>query len=163
MTILLLQEKRIRRMDKSTIYTIGVYGFSECDFFDKLISNKIDIFCDIRLRRGMRGSKYSFVNSKYLQKKLDTLGIQYIHSKELAPSKETRQFQKDDDIESKKSKRERILLSDLFIEKYHDSCISHFNFDEFVEKYLSGSAKIIFFCVEKSPLACHRSIVAKPY
>ena len=49
-------------------YTIGVYGKTETDFFTSLINKEIDLFCDIRQRRGVRGKKYSFVNSLKLQK-----------------------------------------------------------------------------------------------
>ena len=42
------------------IYTIGVYGKTEDEFFDALVENEIELFIDIRARRGMRGSKYSF-------------------------------------------------------------------------------------------------------
>ena len=45
------------------IYTIGVYGSSEEEFFGKLTESKIDLFCDIRQRRGVRGRQYAFVNS----------------------------------------------------------------------------------------------------
>ena len=47
------------------IFTIGVYNSSETHFFDKLKNNHIDVFCDIRQRRGVRGRKYAFVNSLY--------------------------------------------------------------------------------------------------
>ncbi len=50
-------------------FTIGVYNSSEKEFFDKLLENNIDTFCDIRQRRGVRGAKYSFVNSNRLQQK----------------------------------------------------------------------------------------------
>ena len=53
-----------------TIYTMGVFGSTEQQFFEKLTENKIDIFCDIRQRRGVRGREYAFVNSNYLQRKL---------------------------------------------------------------------------------------------
>ena len=52
------------------IYTIGVYGLSEKEFFQKIIDNNIDTFCDIRLRRAVRGAQYAFANSQRLQKKL---------------------------------------------------------------------------------------------
>ena len=61
------------------IYTIGVYGSSEEEFFGKLTESQIDLFCDIRQRRGVRGRQYSFVNSNHLQKKLSDLGIGYLY------------------------------------------------------------------------------------
>ena len=41
-------------MNKPKIYTIGVYGWTEEDFFNKLQEKNIDLFVDIRFRRGMR-------------------------------------------------------------------------------------------------------------
>jgi len=67
----------------TTIVTIGVYGFDEQSFFGALQDAKIDTFCDIRLRRGMRGSLYAFANSEYLQRRLRKLEIRYLHLKEL--------------------------------------------------------------------------------
>ena len=75
-------------------YTIGVYNLTEELFFEKLTSNNIDIFCDIRQRRGVRGAKYKFVNSIWLQKKLNNLNIKYLYIKELAPTVDIRNIQK---------------------------------------------------------------------
>lgn len=41
---------------KPTIVTIGVYGFDEQSFFQALQDAQIDTLCDIRARRGVRGS-----------------------------------------------------------------------------------------------------------
>ena len=49
------------------VFTIGVYGSTENSFFEKLAQSRIDLFCDIRQRRGVRGSQYKYVNSNYLQ------------------------------------------------------------------------------------------------
>ena len=68
------------------IFTIGVYASTELLFFKKLAENKIDTFCDIRQRRGVRGREYAFVNSTYLQQKLKVTGIQYTHILSLAPT-----------------------------------------------------------------------------
>lgn len=35
------------------IYTIGVYNSTEESFFKKLQDNNIELFCDIRQRRGV--------------------------------------------------------------------------------------------------------------
>ena len=78
------------------IYTIGVYNSTEQQFFSKLIDNNIDTFCDIRQRRGVRGSEYAFVNSNYLQTKLKELDIKYAHILDLAPTSEIREKQKID-------------------------------------------------------------------
>lgn len=36
------------------IFTIGVYNSTEESYFGKLMDAKIDLFCDIRQRRGVR-------------------------------------------------------------------------------------------------------------
>jgi hypothetical protein len=38
------------------IVTIGVYGWVEEDFFRALVDVRVDLFCDLRARRGVRGS-----------------------------------------------------------------------------------------------------------
>ncbi|MBK6496895.1 MAG: hypothetical protein IPG00_01480 [Saprospiraceae bacterium] len=50
-------------------FTIGVYNSTEQVYFDKLTENRIDTFCDIRQRRGVRGANYAFVNRNRLQEK----------------------------------------------------------------------------------------------
>lgn len=141
-------------------YTIGVYNSNEEDFFNKLISEKIDVFCDIRQRRGVRGAKYSFVNSKKLQRKLNDLGIRYIHNRELAPTKEIRNLQKQADLNNQEFKRERKALGKVFIKEYENRIITAFNFNEFIDNLnILNAKKIVLFCVEEKHQACHRSLV----
>jgi len=47
----------------TTLYTIGIYGFSEAEFFHRLVEAGIGTFIDIRRRRGVRGQEYSFANA----------------------------------------------------------------------------------------------------
>lgn len=139
---------------------MGVYGFTEAAFFQALVNAKVDTFCDIRLRRGMRGKIYSFVNSKYLQNRLMQLGIKYIHVKELAPNKETRNKQKIADKKTGYKKNSRITLSQEFIQAYKNQCLNNFQVNDFLKKIGEKANGILLFCVEKEPNACHRSIVA---
>lgn len=141
--------------------TIGVYNSTEKEFFDKLLDNNIDTFCDIRQRRGVRGSKYSFVNSKMLQSKLRDLGINYFHFLDLAPTKEIRELQKLADLNNQQLKRDRKALGPIFVKEYQDQILTNFNFNDFLyELKKLGSNNVALFCVEESPNACHRSIVA---
>ncbi|WP_166967332.1 DUF488 domain-containing protein [Yeosuana marina] len=143
-------------------YTIGVYNSNEKEFFDKLITNKIDVFCDIRQRRGVRGSKYSFVNSNKLQSKLQDSGIKYFHFLGLAPNKEIRELQKLADLNNHELKRDRKTLGQVFIKEYKNQVVNHFNFVEFLEELKKANANnIVLFCVEESYKACHRSLVAE--
>ncbi|MFZ4412023.1 MAG: DUF488 family protein [Bacteroidales bacterium] len=141
-------------------YTIGVYNSTEKDFFEKLIHNDIDTFFDIRQRRGVRGAKYSFVNSKKLQFKLNELGIKYYYTQELAPTTEIREKQKEIDQKNSILKKERNKLGNAFIFEYENLIIKKFDFNAFI-KFLENnhSKKVVLFCVEEFHEACHRSIV----
>ena len=143
-------------------YTIGVYNLTEELFFEKLTSNNIDIFCDIRQRRGVRGAKYKFVNSIWLQKKLNDLNIKYLYIKELAPTVDIRNIQKTIDMTVFESKHNRNQLGDAFIEKYKEIVIDNYDFDCFIhELKINNAEKVVLFCVEENPNACHRSIVSE--
>ena len=144
-----------------SLYTIGVYQKTEEVFYSQLISNGIEIFCDIRARRGMRGSLYRFVNSKYLQKKLFELNIKYYHLKELAPNREIRKQQNIADKINDTKKKERTLLNEEFIELYEQQVLSNFDLSFFKNDLLLGEQNIVLFCVENHFAACHRSLITK--
>ena len=143
-------------------FTIGVYNSTEQVFFKKLTDNNVDTFCDIRQRRGVRGSEYAFVNSNRLQKKLEEIGIKYGHVIDLAPTSEIRKLQKEADIEKSELKRERDTLGYVFTIAYKDNILSKFDFDAFLGKLdAAGANRVVLFCVEERSEACHRSIVSE--
>lgn len=143
------------------VFTIGVYGATERQFFDKLSENRIDTFCDIRQRRGVRGSQYAFVNSQRLQQRLAEINISYTYLKELAPTKEIREKQKEADKRNGIQKKDRTRLGEVFINGYKEH-IKEYDFRSLAEMLNEMDAKrVVFFCVEESPYACHRSIVAE--
>ncbi len=160
-----------------TILTIGVYGFSEDEFFTALKDCQIDLFIDIRARRGMRGPKYKFVNSGYLQAKLKEMNIAYAHLKELAPSLEIRAAQSQADRQANVSKRQRQTLSKPFIKAYRRDILKAYKRkpeNKFKAKEAVDKARqlaqypphrplrhLALFCVERHPQACHRSLVAE--
>jgi len=142
------------------IYTIGVYGSSEKEFFQKIIDNNIDTFCDIRLRRAVRGAQYAFANSQRLQNKLGDLSITYLHETGLAPTTEIIKLQDKFDKEHKIQRRKREELTDGFKTAYKNRILSKFDIRQFVTTLEnSGTRKLVLFCVEKFPDACHRSLV----
>lgn len=143
------------------IMTIGVYGFTEEEFFKRLVNLRVEIFCDIRARRVLRGPKYAFANSNRLQKRLADLKIQYIHLKELAPSETVRQKQKDADKSTGTAKRDRTELDLAFIKSYEQENLSVFDAKKFIAEIDGNSKTMVLFCVEQSPGACHRSLVAE--
>jgi hypothetical protein len=151
------KEKRNTEID---FFTTGVFELSEAEFFGRLTANGIDTFCDIRRRRGVRGSLYVFANSKRLQAKLKELGIRYIHELGLAPTPDVRELQNEADNKSKKPKRQREELDPLFKRAYNERILDEFDFEAFMEKLQkSGVRKIVLFCIENRPQACHRSLV----
>lgn len=106
----------------------------------------------------MRGSKYFFVNSLYLQNKLKELGIQYIYVKELSPTQDIRKDQIENDKKSGVTKQARRQLSKTFVERYNSECLAKFDLFTFIKQF-KGNSKLLFFCVEEHPDACHRSLV----
>ncbi len=147
-------------MSLPAIYTIGVYGSTETDFFRNLTDNQIDTFCDIRRRRAVRGALYAFVNSERLQEKLRSLSINYMHETRLAPTIEIMGVQDKSDKLHKVKRRDRTQLDAAFKKAYNDNILSNFDIKEFIgEIEKSGIKKIVLFCVEKLPTACHRSLV----
>jgi uncharacterized protein (DUF488 family) len=144
------------------IYTIGVYNSSENDFFKKLIDNKIDTFVDVRQRRGVRGSKYSFVNSIKLQEKLSKLNIKYIHQLDLAPSRQVRDLQKKEDLKKNELKKNREELADTFKDAYENLILDSFDTEYFIQNLqMQNSSRIVLFCVEENANACHRSLITE--
>lgn len=142
------------------LFTIGVYGSTEESFFQSLVDNKIDTFCDIRQRRGVRGSQYAYVNSNYLQARLEKQGIKYVYEKALAPTNEIRQKQKDDDKRTGMDKKHRTELGLVFKSEYTKNILDVFDIDELNHRLeLIGANNVVFFCVEQFPKACHRSLV----
>ena len=143
------------------IITLGVYGATEAGFFGALQAAGVDTFCDIRLRRGVRGRDYAFVNSTRLQARLAELHIRYLHFKELAPSRALRARQSAADKSSHTAKRKRTGLGELFVTGYCEERLQSFDSGKFLEQLGPQARVVALFCVERAPAACHRSLVAQ--
>lgn len=139
------------------VTSTGVYGKTESLFFKQLQEEEITLFIDVRQRRGVRGSKYKFVNSKYLQAKLAELNIKYLYIKELAPTKEIRIEQKKSDLLNQQSKREREYLGSVFKQLYQLDILNYFDFQKLLP--FLHKEKTVFFCVEGKHTACHRALI----
>ena len=139
--------------------TLGVYSSDEAAFFGALVSHNVDTFCDIRLRRGMRGSLYSFANSTALQKKLAELGIRYYHDRTVAPTQTTRDYQATADKQAGIARRSRTVLGEAFVTAYERQ-LNAFDATQFIKQFNTDARVICLFCVEKQPEACHRSLLA---
>jgi uncharacterized protein (DUF488 family) len=145
------------------IFTIGVYGRTESNFFGAVAAAGIDTFCDIRNRRGMRGHLYAFANSVRLQTKLDSMNIQYFHFRELSPSAETREAQRKTDEADGVQKRSRLRLGEEFKALYQMRNLCDFNSRSFIDRLGSRARRVVLFCVEADPMACHRSLLAERF
>lgn len=141
------------------ILTIGGYGFTERGFVNALKSAGVDVFVDVRQRRGMRGAKYAFLNSKRLQSTLSEASIRYIHATELVPTSEIRDVQKLEDRTNDISKRARANLSPGFVQKYQSDILEKFDPDD-LRRAIGDANAIALFCVETQPSACHRHLAA---
>jgi hypothetical protein len=143
------------------IITLGVYGSTEAGFFAALQSAGVDTFCDIRLRRGVRGREYAFVNHRRLEARLNELGIRYLYFKELAPSLSLRERQKAADKVERIAKRQRTELSELFVTGYREECLLAFDSRKFLEQLGPLARVVALFCVERAPAACHRLLLSE--
>lgn len=142
-------------------YSLGVYHSTKKEFFEKLQHNKIDVFLDIRRRRGLRGKTYSFANSKKLQEELKKMGVRYIHLPQLAPTQSMIQAQDESDNNHGISRRDREKLTSEFKKAYHDEILEDFELEELVVQLKEeGSKRVVLFCVEELAAGCHRSIVS---
>jgi uncharacterized protein (DUF488 family) len=142
------------------LVTIGVYGWEEEGFFEALQAAGVDTFCDVRRRRGVRGREYAFANSERLQKRLAELGIRYIHRLDLSPTDAVRQRQHEADKAARVARRKREELSPEFVAAYREEVLAHFEPRSLLSDL--GEAQVVaFFCVEREPAACHRSLLVE--
>ena len=146
-------------MPLERILTIGVYGFTGERFFDALVASGCDLFCDLRARRGVRGSEYAFANARRLQQELAARAIKYRHYPALAPTGEIRSLQHQADAAAGVAKRKRDELSPAFVEGYH-RLLETVEAQAATAEIAATAIAPLLFCVERLPQACHRSLVA---
>ena len=139
--------------------TIGVYGFTAGSFLEELTCARVGLLVDLRQRRGVRGSDYSWANSARLQRALAAVDIGYRHVKGLAPTTELRQLQYREDDRQGVGKRNRRALAAAYAERYTTEILDPFDLGSLVAELPTDSATALF-CIERDPEACHRSLVA---
>ena len=139
--------------------TIGVYGFTAESIVRALHGAEVRLLMDVRQRRGVRGSEYAWANSLRLQATLARAGIEYRHHRELAPTTELRRLQYREDARLGVGKRSRTVLSAEYRLRYSREILDRVDLVSLVEAMPPDGASALF-CVERDPVACHRSIVA---
>jgi uncharacterized protein (DUF488 family) len=143
-----------------TVATIGVYGFALEPFLARLREANVGLLADVRQRRGVRGSEYTWANSRRLQAALAAAGIGYRHHPELAPTTELRQLQYREDDRQGVGKRSRSELAPEYRERYIREILDPVDLAPLVDS-LSDDRAAALFCVERDPEACHRSLIAE--
>ncbi|WP_082483840.1 DUF488 domain-containing protein [Rubellimicrobium mesophilum] len=140
------------------VFTIGGYGHSVDEFFEKLTNNGIGLLVDVRARRLVRGPMYRHLNAGKLQEMLADRKVQYSHAKQLAPTQKIRDIQKDQDNADRTRKRDRVALSSSFAESYRREVLAAAG-PELISVIISSHDAVCFFCVEHGHAACHRSLI----
>lgn len=142
------------------VFTIGAYGWEQDDFAQAVRAAAPDLFVDVRRRRGLRGHTYAWANSIRLQAMLAEAGIPYVHRLDVAPSDATRHIVARDADAAGIGYRERTSLSQEYLDAYGEEVLASFDAAEFVASLGSNVASLMLFCVEQTPAACHRSLLA---
>ena len=141
------------------LYTIGVYGTTARAFFNELEQSGIDIVLDIRRRRAVRGSLYTFANAERLTAELEERGIAYKHVIGLAPDVETLKLQGEADELAHIRKSDREALSPQYIAQYTRRTLRTFDFAALANELRPYRAPVLL-CIERNVNACHRGLVA---
>lgn len=141
------------------VATVGVYGFDADRFLAALKAAGAGLVIDVRQRRGVRGSEYSWANAQRLRAMLADAGIEYRHRKDLAPTTELRQLQYAEDDRVGVGKRSRIELAPEYTSRYLAEILDPVDLGEFAAELPADSVTALL-CVERDPEACHRSLIA---
>ena len=147
-------------MSSMRIVKAGVFGHFEEKFFASLKEAKINVFVDTRRRRAVRGAKYAFANSNRLQAKLAEAGIRYEHRLDLAPTMELVHAQDAEDRAQGIRRSDRDDLGNALIEGYTHLVLDDLDSKAFMQS-LGDPESVLIFCVERTPAACHRSLLAE--
>jgi uncharacterized protein (DUF488 family) len=141
------------------VATIGVYGWTLERFLAALTDAGVGLVLDVRQRRGVRGSEYAWANARRLQDALAASAFGYAHHVELAPTTELRQLQYREDDRRGVGKRSRSELAEAYRTRYLREILDQVDLGAFARELPVDSATALL-CVERDPVACHRSLVA---
>lgn len=144
---------------KRRVCTIGVYGASRETFFEALERAGADVLIDIRLRRAVRGPRYTFANAARLTAELEKRKIAYRHELGLAPSAAMLELQHDADARAKRLLSERTELAPAYVKRYRAQVLKRFDFEALAAELDDFRAPVLM-CIERIPAACHRSLAA---
>lgn len=142
------------------LLTIGAFGHTADSFIDALRAAGADAVIDIRLRRGMRGREYAWANVGRLQERLAQEHIAYKSMRQLAPTSEIRAVQHAADAAAREAKRARLGLIAEFVEAYEGTILGSLDPADTAAQISAAGLNPALLCVEASPAACHRGLIA---
>jgi uncharacterized protein (DUF488 family) len=142
------------------LVTVGVYDWTLEAFLDALRQAGVTQLLDLRQRRGVRGARYAWANSKRLQAALADAGVAYEHLPELAPTTELRHLQYAEDERHGVGKRSRERLAPEYVSRFTAERLDQVDLAPIVASMPANGA-VALLCVERDPEACHRSLVAE--
>lgn len=141
------------------LYTMGIYNYSEDEFYSTILDYSISLIIDVRQRRGCRGRKYAYSNKTRLINGLKERGVSYLYIEGLAPTSDIRKIQKEYDKQHKQLKSQRNSLVAEFSDMYNEQVLEGYKFEEILDVIKDNRNKAII-CVEKNFQGCHRSLIA---
>lgn len=144
---------------RPTIATIGVYCFDAETFVATLRAAGVTLLVDVRQRRGVRGPRFSWANSRRLQALMAANDIAYSHHRELAPTTELRHLQYREDDLAGVGKRSRELLAPEYVRRYTAEILDPAPLEPLLEELTDDRAALL--CVECAAAACHRSLITQ--
>jgi uncharacterized protein (DUF488 family) len=128
------------------MFTIGFTRKSMREFVELLRSANINRLVDIRLRPV---SQYSgFAKKDDLEFLLELLGIQYVHTRDLAPTDELLDSYRSNDNWGNYQRQFMTLLKDR-------------KPDALLNQLITPGMNVAFLCTEDVPDYCHRRLVAE--
>ena len=144
----------------SSVVTIGVYEYDLPSWLAALRAADVRLVVDVRQRRGVRGSRYAWANARRLQAALAEAHVAYSHHRELAPTTELRRLQYAADDRLGVGKRSRDVLDPGYREGYVREVLDRADLGALVAE-LPDEGAAALLCVEATPAACHRSLIAE--
>jgi hypothetical protein len=142
------------------IVTIGVYGFDAESFFTALQRAGVDTLCDLRRRRGVRGSEYAFANRARLEARLARWASATCIASIWRRVPRCAQHSTASMLSKASPNASVKRFPPAFAEGYQRECLDAFDSRQFAADLGEDARVVALLCVETAPAACHRSLVA---
>lgn len=135
------QTERINSKNEECLFTIGYEGISIDDYLNKLISENIELLCDVR--KNPLSMKYGF-SKKQLSEWCGKVGVEYVHLPGLGIGSKDRRS-----LKSKQS-------YDTLFQRYYEQLQKKEGHVTQIKEMLKKHRRVALTCFEKDPQCCHR-------